>query len=111
MDVNPDLRIKLTFDHPPTIGTSGQIRVYNAMTQQLVDTLDLSVPAGPTERSSAPKAPYAPEPYIHGPSTLTNANTKPGTSSGLATPTPDDKHWIEKYSDPAFVLGNWIKKI
>jgi pectin methylesterase-like acyl-CoA thioesterase len=46
-NVNPDTHLVLTFSAPPTIGRSGQIRIYDAADHTLVDTLDMSVPAGP----------------------------------------------------------------
>src|SRR5579875_2068055 len=45
--VNPDTHLVLTFATAPAIGKSGQIRVYDAASHRLVDTLDLSIPAGP----------------------------------------------------------------
>ncbi len=45
--VNPDTHLVLTFSSPPTLGKSGQIRIYDAADHKLVDTLDLSIPAGP----------------------------------------------------------------
>ena len=45
--VNPDTHLVLTFPSAPVLGKSGQIRVYDARDHQLVDTLDLSIPAGP----------------------------------------------------------------
>src|SRR5579864_2013110 len=45
--VNPDTHLLLTFSSPPTLGKSGQIRIYDAAGHHLVDTLDLSIPAGP----------------------------------------------------------------
>ncbi|HUV68478.1 MAG TPA: pectinesterase family protein [Terracidiphilus sp.] len=45
--VNPDTHLVLTFASAPTVGKSGQIRVYDASDHTLVDTLDLSIPAGP----------------------------------------------------------------
>ena len=45
--VNPDTHLVLTFSSRPTLGKSGQIRIYDAAGHQLVDTLDLSIPAGP----------------------------------------------------------------
>jgi pectinesterase len=45
--VNPDTHLVLTFSSPPVIGKSGLIRVYDAGDHTLVDTLDLSIPAGP----------------------------------------------------------------
>src|SRR5215472_2559288 len=64
-DVNTDVQLKLTFNTPPAIGTAGKVRVYDAANDRLVDMLDLSIPAGPTERATgAPlTAPYLTTPY------------------------------------------------
>ena len=88
--MNPDLHLKLIFDEVPTIGKKGQIRVYDASDDRLVDVLDMSIPPGPVEREPRPDAIYSPEPYVYGPSSLNNANTRPGTPSGLALPTSTD---------------------
>jgi hypothetical protein len=45
--VNPDTHLVLTFLAAPVIGRSGQIRIYDAADHTLMDTLDMSVPAGP----------------------------------------------------------------
>ncbi|MEI9979325.1 MAG: pectinesterase family protein [Edaphobacter sp.] len=45
--VNPDTHLVLTFSSAPALGKSGQIRIYDAEGHQLVDTLDMSIPAGP----------------------------------------------------------------
>jgi pectinesterase len=45
--VNPDTHLVLTFSAAPTIGRSGQIRIYDAADHKLVETLDMSIPAGP----------------------------------------------------------------
>lgn len=47
VSVSPDTHLVLTFPRAPRIGKSGQIRVYDAASHTLVDTLDLSIPAGP----------------------------------------------------------------
>jgi pectinesterase len=89
-NVNPDTHLILTFPSPPTLGTSGQIRIYDAADDRLVDLLDLSIPPGPTVFVRAPeRPPYTPVPYEYVPGHFTNANTKPGTPSGVALPTPD----------------------
>jgi hypothetical protein len=44
--VNPDTHLILTFSGPPTLGKSGQIRIFDEAGHHLVDTLDLSIPAG-----------------------------------------------------------------
>ena len=56
--VNPDTHLVLTFSSPPTLGKSGRIRIYDAAGHRLVDTLDLSIPAGPdpSRRIAAPPA-------------------------------------------------------
>jgi pectinesterase len=90
--VNPDVQLKLTFNQPPVIGTSGKVRIYNEANDQLVDALDLSIPPGPTERATgaALTAPYLafPYPYDRG-KVPTNADSKPGTPSAGAEATPD----------------------
>src|SRR5579864_2014776 len=45
--VNPDTHLVLTFSSAPTLGKSGQIRIYDAADHRLVDTLELSLPDGP----------------------------------------------------------------
>jgi pectin methylesterase-like acyl-CoA thioesterase len=92
LNVNPDVQLKLTFAQPPTIGKAGKVRVYDAANDQLVDTLDLSIPPGPTERATgaALTAPYLSPPYSYDrPAVPTNRNTKPGTPSAGAEPTSD----------------------
>ncbi|HXD32133.1 MAG TPA: pectinesterase family protein [Pyrinomonadaceae bacterium] len=89
--VNPDVQLKLTFSQAPVIGRSGKVRVYEASNDRLVDTLDLSIPPGPTERATgaALSAPYLAIPYSYERGSVpTNANTKPGTPSAGAEPTP-----------------------
>ncbi len=89
-DVNPDTHLELTFPAAPTLGAKGQIRIYDTADNRLVDMLDMSIPAGPTAPSTAPKAPYIEKPYEYISGKFTNANTKPGTPSGGAAPTPDN---------------------
>ncbi len=86
VDVNPDTHLVLTFSSEPTLGTSGQVRIYDAANDRLVDILDLSIPPGPTVRDRR-EAPYTPTPYAYPPDHFTNANTRPGTPSGAAAPT------------------------
>src|SRR5215467_696225 len=89
-DVNPDTHLVMTFPSAPTLGTSGQIRIYDAQDNRLVDTLDLSIPPGPTTGAVGPTAPYTQTPYEYTTAHPTNADTKPGTPSGGATPTSRD---------------------
>lgn len=44
-NVNPDTHLVLTFSETPVLGDSGMIRVYDAVTDQVVDSLDLSIPS------------------------------------------------------------------
>ncbi len=87
--VNPDTHLKLVFQSQPVLGKSGQIRVYDAKDDRLVDLLDLSIPPGPTAPTPSPSAMYTPTPYEYVSGRFTNANTKPGTPSGAALPTSD----------------------
>lgn len=87
-DVNPDTHLVLTFHSTPILGNSGKIRIYDAANNRLVDSLDLSIPPGPTERNRA-RVPYIQSPYQYEPGHFTNANTKPGTPSGGAEPNSD----------------------
>jgi pectin methylesterase-like acyl-CoA thioesterase len=115
-DVNTDVQLKLTFNTPPAIGTAGKVRVYDAANDRLVDMLDLSIPAGPTERATgaALTAPYLTTPYNYERSVIpTNANTKPGTPSAGAEPPPANYQLtiIGGFSDgfhfyPVMVNGN-----
>src|SRR5262245_22352810 len=89
--VNPDTHLVITFPSAPTIGGAGRIRIYDAADDRLVDTLDLAIPPGPTAGPGAlaGRVPYTPTPYEYTPGRrATNADTKPGTPSGVAVPTP-----------------------
>jgi len=85
-NINPDTHLVLTFPDNPILGNHGQIRVYDAADNRLVDVLDLSIPAGPTKpvdhKGATP--PYTKESYKYVSDNFNNANTKPGTPSGLA---------------------------
>ena len=65
-DVNIDTHLTLKMSEDATIGQKGFVSVYDKQTGKLVDRLDMSIPAGPTE--SQPKNPasqYTPVPYIY----------------------------------------------
>jgi pectinesterase len=84
--VNPDTHLVLTFSSPPTLGKSGQIRIYDAADHHLVDTLDLSIPAGPDPArriASPPARVTAPEPGVP---------TSPTTTTPAVRTTPADLH-------------------
>lgn len=88
--VNPDVKLKLSFNETPIVGTSGKVRIFDASNDTLVDTLDLSIPLGPTKPvDPAVRAKnYLAFPYPYERTKrATNADTKPGTGSAGAAPT------------------------
>lgn len=90
--VNPDTHLVLSFKSTPAVGDSGFVRIWDAESGKVVDSLDLSVPAGLTEsRNYGPECDYTKVPYDYSRSFVaTNRNTLPGTPSGTAEPTPRD---------------------
>ena len=90
--INPDTHLSLTFTDTPSAGTSGWIRIYDVASGECIDSLDLSVPAGPTQsRTYASDIDYTKVPYDYTRTTVpTNRNTVPGTPSGTAEPTPPE---------------------
>lgn len=67
-----------------TVGQQGFVSVYDRRTGKLVDRLDMSTPAGPTQgQPKNPAAQYTPAPYIYKSQSITNRNTKAGTPSGV----------------------------
>jgi pectinesterase len=83
-NVNPDTHLVLTFPTPPMIGKSGMIRVYDAASHKLVDTLNLSIPAGP-DPSQRP----APVPNID---LASSTPTSPTTTTPAVRTTPTNLH-------------------
>ncbi len=81
--VNPDTHLVLTFAGPPALGKSGQIRIYDAAGHRLVDTLDLSIPAGPdpSRRIANPPPGIPLDPAIE---------TSPTTTTPAVRTTPAD---------------------
>lgn len=55
-EVNPDTRLILTFPGNFKLHNKGQIRIYDASNDELVDMLDMSIPPGP--RNTRTPAPY-----------------------------------------------------
>ena len=111
--VNPDTHLVVAFATAPALGRSGQIRIYDAADDTLVDTLDLSIPPGPTTSAAGPAPPYIQSPYEYTGVHRTNADTQPGTPSGGAAPTSRDYQLtiIGGFSDgfhfyPVIVHGN-----
>ena len=86
MGVNPDTHLVLTFASAPRLGKSGQIRIYDAADHQLVDTLDLGIPAGPDPTHRIAVAPA--------PTLVANSNipTSPTTTTPAVRTTPADLH-------------------
>ncbi|HKW17494.1 MAG TPA: pectinesterase family protein [Terriglobales bacterium] len=83
--VNPDTHLVLTFSSPPSLGHSGQIRIYDAADHHVVDTLDLSIPAGPdpSHRIANPPPGIPLDPSIP---------TSPTTTTPAVRVTPADLH-------------------
>jgi hypothetical protein len=85
--VNADVQLKLTFSSAPRVGASGKIRIYDESNGRVVDTLDMSIPSGPTKPvDPAVRAKdYLAFPYPYArTSRPTNRDTKPGTPSAEA---------------------------
>ena len=115
VDVNVDTHLTLAFEETPAVGAAGWIRIFDVGTGVCVDSLDLSVPAGPTEsRTYAPDIDYTKVPYDYARDFVpTNSNTVPGTPSGTAEPTPPEYQLtiIGGFTDafhfhPVLVRGN-----
>jgi pectinesterase len=88
-DIPPDTHLKIIFESKPLIGNTGKIRVFDCQTDLLVDLIDMSIPAGPTQPDKNPETDYTRVPYKYVAGKFTNANTRPGTPSGTALPTAD----------------------
>jgi pectin methylesterase-like acyl-CoA thioesterase len=117
-NVNPDTHLSITFKEKPELTNRGTIRIYSKKDGTLVDKLDLSIPAGPVQSVDHGKntPPYSPEPYKYTSENLTNANSKPGTPSGLASANADSfqLNIIGRFTDafhfyPVIVHGNTAK--
>jgi pectinesterase len=85
-DVNPDTHLELTFPSEPNVGTSGQVRVYDAADDRLVDTLDMSIPPGP--RNTRTSAPYDKLFYKSFPSYSTMTRYRPNAPVDANAPAP-----------------------
>jgi pectinesterase len=82
--VNPDTHLVLTFSSPPMIGKSGLVRIYDAENHSVVDTLDMSIPAGPDPARRVTPAQTIPlDPSIP---------TSPTTTTPAVRTTPADLH-------------------
>lgn len=90
-DVCVDTHLVLTFAHDAKLSGKGMVRVFETQSGACIDSLDLRIPAGPTERQTyGPECDYTKVPYNYARMTMpTNRTVKPGTPSGGATPTSD----------------------
>ncbi len=90
--VCPDTRLRIIFNDIPAVGSAGMIRITDVATGMVVDSIDLSVPAGPTEsRTYGKDCDYTKIPYDYARTVMpTNRDTRPGTPSGTAEPTPPE---------------------
>ena len=84
-NVQPDTRLVIEFPEgtTPTRGTSGLVCVYDAVTDTLVDKIDISIPDGPTSKPRAIQVDHdIAQPYDYSRSYIaTNRNTLPDTPS------------------------------
>ena len=93
-NINIDTHLIIEFDQPVKAGSKGIVTVLDKTTNKVVDKIDMSIPAGPTEAQHAnPDAIYTPVPYIYKVENITNRNTRPGTPSGAAK---EDKRKYQK---------------
>ncbi len=95
VNVQPDTRLVIVFPEgtTPTRGESGLICVYDAVTDTLVDKIDISIPDGPTTKPRAIQVDHNPAtPYSYARSFIaTNRNTKPDTPSSPESQRSKDK--------------------
>jgi len=102
-NINPDTQLKIMFKDKPSIGKSGFVRIYDAKSGKLVDSLDLSILAGPSQPDMIRKkeADYTKVPYKYESTNYTNANTLAGTPSGTAMPdtVPYQLNIIGRFTD------------
>lgn len=84
-----DTHLVLTFADDAKVSGKGHVRVYETASGVCIDSLDLSIPAGPTSRRTyGPECDYTKVPYDYSRTTMaTNKTVKPGTPSGGAMPT------------------------
>lgn len=76
-----DTQLILEFNKKPVLNNKGFIKIYEYETDQLVDSIDFSIPAGPTQPRNNPLARYLSDPYSYESYNITNKNTIPGTPS------------------------------
>ncbi|MDE7181655.1 MAG: carbohydrate esterase [Clostridia bacterium] len=114
-DACVDTELILTFNEKPCLNKYGLIRVFDYETDKMVDCLDLSLPAGPSEPKNNPSADYIKKPYEYKNGIATNKNTVAGTPSADYIKC-DEKYQltiIGGFSDgfhfyPTFIKGNSV---
>ena len=75
-DINIDTHLVIEFDKAVKAGSKGVITVTDKTTRKVVDRIDMSIPAGPTEgQPKNPNTIYTPVPYIYKVENITNRNT------------------------------------
>lgn len=84
--VNPDTHLVLTFPSRPALHCSGEIRIYDAADDRLVDTLDMSIPPGPHNTRTLP--PYDTFSYEKWPQYSTLVRYRPRSRPGDANTPP-----------------------
>ena len=93
-DINIDTHLIIEFDSEVKAGNKGIISIIDKTTRKVVDIIDMSIPAGPTDgQPKNPAAIYTPVPYIYKVGNITNRNTRPGIPSGVAK---EDKRKYQK---------------
>lgn len=91
-DICIDTKLHIAFDQPVEKGTLGKIRIFDNATGMCIDSIDVSIPDGPTEpRTYGPEVTYTKTTYDYARDEMpTNRTVTPGTPSGEAEPTPPD---------------------
>ena len=65
-DTNIDTHLVIVFDKTVKTGSKGIITVTDKTTRKVIDRIDMSIPAGPTEgQPKNSNAVYTPVPYIY----------------------------------------------
>ncbi len=92
VDICIDTKLRIDFDNQLEKGSLGMIRIIDNATGLCIDSIDISIPDGPTEsRTYPPEVTYTKTGYDYARAEMqTNRTVTPGTPSGEAEPTPRD---------------------
>lgn len=87
-----DTKLRIDFDNAVEKGTKGMIRIFDNKTGLCIDSINVSIPDGPSEsRTYPPEVTYTKTGYDYARAEMpTNRTTIPGTPTGEAEPTPHD---------------------